>query len=118
MTSAERLEDAKKYIDDKGEAPQVWQSKETGRQMYGLSFWVWKGTECLGKVMGTGDDLLVLIEQLREKEKTAIETGAVPKLVAPTTPVSSAYPVTICNNCMTSQPSSNVYCSGCSCRLC
>jgi hypothetical protein len=118
MTSAERLEAAQAYLASKGEAPQTWMSKETNRQMYAISFWVYKGKECLGKVMGTGDDLLVLIEQLQQKEKTAIEKGAVPALVAPTPAAKDEVGYTFCNNCMMSQPSSNIYCSGCSCRLC
>jgi hypothetical protein len=118
MTNEERLEEAKKYITSKGEVIHTWQSKETGRQMFSISYWVYKEQVCLGKVMGTDSGLLALIDRLREKERTAIEKGAVPALVAPAVVAKDQGSIAICNNCMTSQPSSNVYCSGCSCRLC
>lgn len=119
MTSVERLEDAEDYIRSKGEAVQQW-TDASGVTKYAISYWVWKGPECLGKVTGTGADFLALVDSLRAKETAAIAAGCEikpepppPAPVAVPSPTAYSY----CYTCCSSQPVGSSVCNNCGCLM-
>lgn len=118
MTSIERLEEAKAYIANKGEAVQAWISKETGLQMYSISYRVHKDQEFLGKAMGTGSDLLELVDRLRAKERDMIANAGQPKMPSMAVAAPACLPsYTFCNMCATSQVSTHLHCCNCGIKL-
>ena len=116
MTAAESLEEAKDYIAKRQGTIDTWQSKEQNCPMFGVSFWVWKAKEWLGKAMRVGTDLVEIVAFLKEKELFAIANGVMPKMETPP-PAPAEVLQSLCHVCMMWQPSTNSFCDCCGSKL-